>query len=115
MHKTILAAAAVAAVLSIGAPVNKAAAMAAAAPTQLGLASADASLVQRTAIVCGYWGCRRVWGGYWGPRPYWGAYGAPPGLIGDGVARGDGIGRGAGAGVGGKLIPAAIERHALAP
>lgn len=79
MRKTILAAAAVAALLSIGAPVNEAAAMSAAAPTQLGLPSADGSLVQRTAIVCGYWGCRRVWGGYWGPRPYWGAYWGPPG------------------------------------
>ena len=74
MRKTMLAAAAVAAVLSIGATANEAAAM----PTQLGLAtSADTAtnsgLVQKAAIVCGYYGCRRVWWGgpYWG-HPYWG-------------------------------------------
>jgi hypothetical protein len=76
MRKTILAAAAVAAVLSIGATANKAAAaMPTAAPTQLGLATSDdASLVQKAAIVCGYYGCRRVWWGggpHWG-HPYWG-------------------------------------------
>jgi len=75
MRKTILAAAAVAAVLSIGASANKAAAMSTATPTQLGLAtSSDTSLVQKAAIVCGYYGCRRVWWGggpYWG-HPYWG-------------------------------------------
>ncbi len=74
MRKTMLAAAAVAAVLSIGATANKAAAMPTAAPTQLGLAtSADANLVQKAAIVCGYYGCRRVWWGgpYW-VHPYWG-------------------------------------------
>ncbi len=75
MRKTILAAAAVAAVLSIGASANKAAAMSTAAPTQLGLAtSSDTSLVQKAAVVCGYYGCRRVWWGggpYWG-HPYWG-------------------------------------------
>ncbi|HEX3506237.1 MAG TPA: hypothetical protein VHU22_22875 [Xanthobacteraceae bacterium] len=72
MRKTMLAAAAVAALLSIGATANKAAAMPTTAPTQLGLAaSADTHLVQKAALVCGYYGCRRVWGGpYWG-RPYW--------------------------------------------
>ena len=74
MRKTMLAAAAVAAVLSIGATANKTAAMPTAAPTQLGRAtSADANLVQKAAIVCGYYGCRRVWWGgpYW-VHPYWG-------------------------------------------
>jgi hypothetical protein len=75
MRKTILAAAAVVAVLSIGASANKAAAMSTATPTQLGLATSDdTSLVQKAAIVCGYYGCRRVWWGggpYWG-HPYWG-------------------------------------------
>ncbi len=75
MRKTILAAAAVAAVLSIGATANKAAAMPTAAPTEIGLATSnDAGLVQKAAIVCGYYGCRRVWWGggpYWG-HPYWG-------------------------------------------
>jgi hypothetical protein len=63
MRKTMLAAAAVAAVLSIGATANEAAAMPTAAPTQLGLATsadtaANSGLVQKTAIVCGYYGCR---------------------------------------------------------
>jgi hypothetical protein len=74
MRKTMLAAAGVAAVLSIGATANKAAAMPTAVPTQLGLAtSADANLVQKAATVCGYYGCRRVWWGgpYW-VHPYWG-------------------------------------------
>ncbi|HSZ66162.1 MAG TPA: hypothetical protein VK825_08150 [Xanthobacteraceae bacterium] len=79
MRKTMLAAAAVAAVLSIGATANEAAAMPTTAPTQLGLATsadtaaADSGLVQKAAIVCGYYGCRRVWWGgpYWG-HPYWG-------------------------------------------
>lgn len=114
MRRTILAAAAVAAVLSIGAPVNKAAAMSAAAPTQLGLPSADASLVQKTAIVCGYWGCRRVVGRLLGTSTLLGGLlGAHPGLIGDGVARGDGIGRGAGAGVAGDRP--IVGSHASAP
>ena len=73
MRKTLFAAAAVAAVLSIGATANPAAAVPAPAATQLGLAtSTDANLVQKAAIVCGYYGCRRVWWGgpYW-HRPYW--------------------------------------------
>lgn len=74
MRRTIFAAAAVAAVIAIGARSEKAAAMSAATPTELGHSSADAGLVQKAAIVCGYWGCRRVWPGYWGPRPYWGYY-----------------------------------------
>ena len=76
MRKTLLAAAAVAAVLSIGATANQAAAMPTAAPTELGLATSnDAALVQKAAIVCGYYGCRHVWWGgpYWGwHHPYWG-------------------------------------------
>lgn len=72
MRKTILAAAAVAAVLSIGAAANPAAAMPA-TPTQLGLVTsadtaANSGLVQKAAVVCGYYGCRRVW---WGGGPYW--------------------------------------------
>jgi len=74
MRKTILAAAAVAAVLTA----NKAAAMPTAAPSQLGLATSDdTSLVEKAAIVCGYYGCRRMWWGgpYWvhpWQRHYWG-------------------------------------------
>jgi hypothetical protein len=70
MRKTMLAAAAVAAVLSIGAAASPAAAMPATTPTQLGLATpaTDSGLVQKAAVVCGYYGCRRVW---WGGGPYW--------------------------------------------
>ena len=72
MRKTMLAAAAIAAVLSIGAAAKPAAAMPA-TPTQLGLATSadtatDSGLVQKAAVVCGYYGCRRVW---WGGGPYW--------------------------------------------
>jgi hypothetical protein len=74
MRKSIVAAAAIAIGLSIGVPARNAAAMPVATPGQLGLAGAAANKVEKTAIVCGYYGCRRVWGGYWGPRPYWGGY-----------------------------------------
>ena len=75
MRKIILAAAAVAAILSIGATAKEAAAMPVMAPTELGLAmpsdtAANSGLVQKAAVVCGYYGCRHVWGGpYW--HPYW--------------------------------------------
>jgi hypothetical protein len=77
MRKTLLAAAAVAAVLSIGATANQAAAMPLVAPTELGLTTppdtaTNSGLVQKAALVCGYYGCRHVWGGpYWCPH-YWG-------------------------------------------
>jgi hypothetical protein len=78
MRKTMLAAAAVAAVLSLGAVASPAAAMPAVGATSLGLATAadtagGAGLVQKAAVVCGYYGCRRVWWGgpYW-HHPYWG-------------------------------------------
>jgi hypothetical protein len=74
MRKTLFAAAALTAALSLGASIDRAAAMTAATPTQLGLATADGSLVQKAALVCGRWGCRRVWRGsrVWvGPRVGW--------------------------------------------
>jgi hypothetical protein len=77
MRRTMLAAAAVAAFLSIGATAKEAAAMPVTAPTELGLATpadtaANSGLIQKAAVVCGYYGCRRVWGGpYWRPH-YWG-------------------------------------------
>jgi len=80
MRRTIVAAAAVAVAIAVGAPAQRAAAMSAATPTELGRPNADTGLVQKTAVVCGYYGCRRVWPGYygpgpyWGPRPYWGYY-----------------------------------------
>jgi hypothetical protein len=72
MRKTLLAAAALAAFLSIGAAVKEAAAMPATSPVQLGLAtSADNSLIQKAG--CGYYGCWYTWwsGPYW-HHPYWG-------------------------------------------
>jgi hypothetical protein len=84
MLKTAFAVATVAAALSLGAVANNAVAMPSATPSQLGLA-ADTGLVQKTAVVCGRWGCRRVvrrsgvWigprrrlYGFAGPRPGWG-------------------------------------------
>ena len=83
MLETAFAAAAFATALSLGATGDKAAAMPSATPTQLGLATADNGLVQKTAVVCGRWGCRRVvrgarvWVGprrplYGFARPGWG-------------------------------------------
>lgn len=85
MRKTLFAAAALAAVLSLGASANPAAAMTGATPTELGLATADSGVVQKAALVCGRWGCRRVWHRHWGwagpprrplfafaPGPAWG-------------------------------------------
>ena len=60
MLKTAFAAAALATALSLGATADKAAAMPSATPTQLGLDTADSGLVQKAAVVCGRWGCRRV-------------------------------------------------------
>jgi len=83
MLKTAFAVAALATALSLGATADKAAAMPSATPTQLGLATADTGLVQKAAVVCGRWGCRRVvrgarvWVGprrplYGFARPGWG-------------------------------------------
>ena len=60
--RTTFAAAALAA-LSLGAIVDSAAAMPSATPSQLGLATADTGFVQKTAVVCGRYGCRRIVGG----------------------------------------------------
>jgi hypothetical protein len=73
MLKTILAAAAVAALLCIGAPANRAAAMTVATPAALGVTAADRNEVQQVR-----WGWRRGWGwrrpAYWGYRPYYRPY-----------------------------------------
>ena len=58
MVKTAFAAAALATALSLSATADRAAAIPIATPTQLGLATAD--LIEKTAVVCGRWGCRRV-------------------------------------------------------
>jgi hypothetical protein len=71
MRKSLFAAAALAAVLSLGASADRAVAMTGATPTELGLATADSGALQKAALVCGRWGCRRVWHGarVWsGPR-----------------------------------------------
>jgi hypothetical protein len=75
MRRLLLAAAAAAALFAIAGPAQRAEAMPIAAPAQL--EQGNAGLVQKAAIVCGYYGCRRVWGGYYGPRPYWGYYHRP--------------------------------------
>ena len=105
MRKIILAAAAVAALLALGAPENRVAAMPVAAPAALGIAATDLNPVQQVrwprhwgwgwgwrrpwiAPWPVYWGWRRpywggpYWGGpHWGPRPwgpyYYGYYGRP--------------------------------------
>jgi hypothetical protein len=79
MRKTLFAAAALAAVLSFGASADRAAAMTGATPTELGLATADGGVVQKAALVCGRWGCRRVWRGtrVWGPRRHIYAFAGP--------------------------------------
>lgn len=76
MHKWLVAAAATAAVLAIGGPANKAAAMPVVTPNELGLAGGTAA-VERTVLVCDAWRC--FWRpDYWGwyrpypyPNPYW--------------------------------------------
>lgn len=75
MRKTILAAA-VAALLSVGAPANNAAAMPAVTPSELALSRANTGLVQKTAFACGPWGCVRFGPRYWGWRRPW--IGPPP-------------------------------------
>jgi hypothetical protein len=67
--KTLLAALAAAAVLSGGMLSNRADAMILAAPSAPG--AADAGLVQKAAVVCGYYGCVRTYHPYYG-RGYYG-------------------------------------------
>jgi hypothetical protein len=77
MRHSTLAAAAIAAGLTVAAPAKNAAAMQVATPGQLGLAE-GAGALEKTVLVCGPWGC--YWRpGYWGwyrpypyPYPYWG-------------------------------------------
>src|SRR5262249_56261711 len=69
MRRTVLAAAALTAALSLGASADRAVAMTGATPTELGLAAADGGVVQKAALVCGRWGCRRGWRGAGGGGP----------------------------------------------
>jgi len=49
------------AVLSVGMVGQSATAMTFAAPAAIGVTAGDTTLVQPAAVVCGYYGCRRVW------------------------------------------------------
>ena len=71
MRKTLFASLAAAALLSGGMLGNRAESMTLAAPSALGVAVSG--LVQKAAVVCGYYGCvqtfPRYYGAYYG-RPY---------------------------------------------
>jgi hypothetical protein len=56
MRKSIVAAATIAAVLSIGTPTRNATAMPVVTPGQLGLAGGVADSVEKTVLICGPWG-----------------------------------------------------------
>jgi hypothetical protein len=66
MRKTLLAVAAAVAILATGSLANRADAMTLPAPSALGAATSDANLLQEAALVCGYYGCVRVY-----PRRYY--------------------------------------------
>jgi hypothetical protein len=74
MNKGVLAAMAIVAALSTAALAHGAFAMTVNKPSEL--AAVRASLVQRSAVVCGYWGCAPTgaWRHHrWGWDPQWGA------------------------------------------
>jgi hypothetical protein len=68
MRKALFTALGAAALLSTGAAANQASAMTAATPAAIGAAVLDTALVEKAAVVCGYYGCVRA-------RPYYGYYG----------------------------------------
>jgi len=68
MRKILLSALGAAALLSAGVFANQASAMTAATPSAIGAAAVDSGLVEKAAVVCGYYGCVRT-------RPYYGYYG----------------------------------------
>jgi len=78
MRKSIVAAATITAVLSIGTPTRNATTMPVVTPGQLGIAGGIADSVEKTVLICGPWGCHwrpRYWGWYRPyayPYPYWG-------------------------------------------
>ncbi len=85
MRKTLLTALAAVTLLSGGALLNRAGAMPIATPSALAVTAANSGLVEKAAVVCGYYGCRRVWPRYryygygyyyrpyawYGRRSYW--------------------------------------------
>jgi hypothetical protein len=81
MRKTLFAALAAAAILATAAPIDHVQAITLAARPQLGLAAADAGIVQKAAWRCGWRGCIRgpVWHRYYRgyPRAYPYAYPHP--------------------------------------
>ena len=82
MRKRLLTAFAAAAFPSGAMLGNRAEAMTLAAPSALGVAAADRSHVEKAAIVCGYYGCVRVWPRYYGYGYGYGPYGRPYGYYG---------------------------------
>ena len=75
MRKTLFTALGAVALLSAAAFSNQAGAMTLASPSALGVAAADGGIVEKAAVVCGYYGCARVrprYYGYYGYayRPY---------------------------------------------
>lgn len=66
MRKTLLAVAAATAFLSSGWLANRADAMTISTPSALAAATTETNLVEQAAVVCGYYGCARVY-----PRRYY--------------------------------------------
>jgi hypothetical protein len=72
MRKSIVAAAAIAVVVSIGGPTKNAAGMPVVTPSQLGLAGGAVDSAEKTVLTCGPWGCywRPYYSGWYRPYPY---------------------------------------------
>jgi len=121
MRKSIVAAATITAVLSIGTSTRNATAMWVVTPGQLGLADGVAESVEKTVLICGPWGCHwrpRYWGWY-RPYPYPTPIGEGTALtrtpIGVGAAITGGAGIGTIGGVGAAGDRPIVGSHASAP
>jgi hypothetical protein len=66
MRKTLLAIAAALAILATGSVANRADAMTIATPSALAAATSEANLIEQATVVCGYYGCVRIY-----PRRYY--------------------------------------------
>lgn len=66
MRKTLLAVAAAVAILSTGSLANRAEAMTLPMPSALAAAATEGLQIDQVAVVCGYYGCVRVY-----PRRYY--------------------------------------------
>jgi hypothetical protein len=75
-----------AAILAVGLFGGSGKATPVAAPSAIGVATTDTGLVQKAAVVCGYYGCVRTYPRYYGyyrPYGYYGGYyGRPYGYYG---------------------------------